>query len=129
MKSSHSESYMIFQSLGFARLMPDQMSYISTCTRPMITKYGKVWSCHEGLPPINSYNPKNNIYSLLHCLSSLNLSAHCLWSPNLTGWWHTARCSHQWIRITPLWGSLVKSYEKLNALYVCLQKIHVHYTA
>ena len=33
--------------------------YISTCTRPMATKHGKVTTYSEGLPPINSHNPLN----------------------------------------------------------------------
>ena len=52
--------------------------------------------------------------------------SQCLWSPNLSRWWHAARSSHPKICMTPKWSGLVRSRDKLNTLYLHLQKTHEH---
>ena len=101
LKSSHSKSYI-------------RSFYISTCTRSMATKHGKVVTVHEGRRPINSYNPLNSHNPPL--------------SQYLTGWWHTVRNYHRYICKCPQWRDHVKSHDKLNTLYFHLQKIYGHQT-
>ena len=52
----------------------------------------------------------------------------CLWSSNLSGWWHTARSSlhkFKWpLHEVVLWSHIFK----LNTLYLHLQKTHGHQT-
>ena len=104
--------------------------YISTSTRPITTKHYKVATYLKGLLPINSHNPLN-IWSrdvqwqIINIISPLS---KYLWSPNLSGWWHTARSFHSLIRMNPQYGGLVRSSEKLITLYLHLLKIQGHQT-
>ena len=96
----------------------------------MATKHGKVVTLHEGLPPINSYNPLNicsreSIWQIMNIKPPLS---RCVWSQDLSGWWHVARSSNLWIRVTPQWSGHVRSHGKLNALYLHRQKTRGHQT-
>ena len=67
-----------------------QILYISTFTRPMVTKHGEV------IPLKTEYNP------LSMCLGEVTWQvqniispiSQCLWSQDLSLWRHTARISH-----------------------------------
>ena len=48
----------------------------------------------------------------------------CPWSPNLSGWWHTAKKSHSEIHMTPQWGGIERSRHKLNQFCLHLQKTY-----
>ena len=50
---------MFLQSLGLVRLPDKSNMLIFTCTKPMVTKRGKVLTYHEGVPHIESHNPLN----------------------------------------------------------------------
>ena len=56
MKRSHSLCYLISQSRGIVRSRDMLNTYISTCTRPMATKHGKLVTRRDGLPRIIHIN-------------------------------------------------------------------------
>ena len=59
MKTTHSRSHIILQLHDFLCHVAYSILYISTLTRPMATKHGKVATFHKGIPPINSHNYLN----------------------------------------------------------------------
>ena len=71
--------------------------------RQMGTKNGKVVTYFERLSPANSQNSLN-VWSRKVTWKIKNTFplSQCLWPPNLSGWWHTARSSHPQICIDPL---------------------------
>ena len=88
----------------------------------MATKRGKEVTLHEGLQLIHSHNLLN-MWSRDATWQIINISPllQCPWPLNLIRWWHTVTSSHPQ-------GSLVRSCDKLNALYLHLQKTHGHQT-
>ena len=40
-----------------------------------------------------------------------------LWSPNLSGWWHSAESLHLWTGITHQFSSFLRSRDKVDTLY------------
>ena len=88
----------------------------------MATKHGKaVTLAREGLQPINSHNPLN-MYSCEAMLQIKNifLLSKCLWPHDLSGWQNTGT--------TPQCGGHVRSRDKLNLLYLHLQKTYENQT-
>ena len=67
----------------------------------------------ERLPPINTSSREVTWQCKTYIISPLS---QCLWSPDLSGWWYTARSSHPWIPMTTQWGGLTSSRDKLNIL-------------
>ena len=105
----------------------NKMFYISIFT--MATKHGKMVTYVEWLPPRNSHNP-SNMWSreVMWQIKNISPIPQCQWSLNLLGWWHTVMSSHTYIRMTPQWGGLVRSRDKLNALHFHLQNTHGYQT-
>ena len=55
---------MIVNHMVLRGHVTNQICYISTCTRTMDTKQGKVATYCEGLPPINQKKLKNTLWTL-----------------------------------------------------------------
>ena len=86
--------------------------HISTCTRPIATKHGKVVIYQEGHPPINLHNTLNMRsrdvkWQIKNIVSPLS---QYLWSPHLPLWWNTTRNSHTHKCTWPLKESVFKCY-------------------
>ena len=109
------------KSRGFVR----SCEKISTCN-----KHAKMVTGRTGLPLMTLYKPVNMWSHEItwHIKNIASPVSQCLWSPNLSGWWHNARSSHPYILMTSKWGGLVRSRDKLNTLYPHLWKTHGHQT-
>ena len=70
---------------------------------------------------LNTSSPLVQIKNISQLLQSL-------WLQDLSEWWHIARSSHPWIRMTPEWCGYLRSGDKLNTLYLHLQITHEHQT-
>ena len=107
----------------------NKIIHISTGTRLIATKNSKVATYCRWLLSINSQKPFN-MWSreVMRQIKNISPLSQSLWSPNLSGWWHPTRSSHLRMCMTPKRGSLVGSRDKLNTLYLHLQKTHGHYT-
>ena len=89
----------------------------------MATKHGKVVNLHENHQTINPHNPLNM------CSQEVTWQTKNIISPqDLSKRWHTPRSSNPDISITSQWGH-VRSRDKLNTLYLHLQKTHRHQTS
>ena len=114
MRSSNSRSYIILQPRSFW----GHVTHI----------LGKVVTYCEWFLPIKWYIPLNmwsreftqKIKSFIFPLSQSVLSS------NMSEWRQTARSSQSLILLTSQWGSLVISCDKLNMLYIHLQKTYPH---
>ena len=80
----------------------------------MATKHDKVVTYCEGLPHINSHISKMQSLRSCNNLKTISLLSQCMWSPNLSGWFHTARRSQPYISMTHQWGCFMSSRDKVS---------------
>ena len=96
--------------------------YISNCYGSMATKYGKLVTRREGFPLINSHNPLN-MCSLGHVTNSKYVfTVTMLMVTRLIMVVRIARSFHPWFCMTLQWGGYARSRNKLNTLYLYLEK-------
>ena len=85
---------------------------ISLLKESMSTKPGRTVNYRKGLLPIQSHDPLITWSSKIMWQTKTNIFplSQCLWPPNLTGWWHTMRCSeplhHMILPSRILWGNV-----------------------
>ena len=92
-------------------------THISTTTKPMATKFGRVVTYHERLPPIKSHDPltKWPFEITWQTKIILSLLPECLRPPNLVRLWNTLRSSSY----LTLWS---------RVLYLHYQSVYGHQT-
>ena len=93
----------------------------------MATKHCKIVTYRGELSPINPINSLN----MWPCevtwqIKNISPLSQFLWLPNLSGYQHTKRSSHPKICMTPQWGGLPGTLDKLNNLYLHLQRLQEH---
>ena len=86
----------------------------------------RLWVTVASFDSLNSHKPLNMpsrevTWQIKNIISSL---LQCLRSPNLSGWGVTATSSHPKVSITSPWGGLVRTPDKINILYLHLQRTH-----
>ena len=83
------------------------------------------WFTKRGVRPINSHNPLNmSSREITEQIKNLSPLSQCLWSQDLPVWWYKVNSSHKQICVNPQCGDHVRSRDKLNTLYLHLQKTH-----
>ena len=106
----------------------NSICHTSTCTRPMVTKHGKVVTYCESLLPINSQNPVN----MGHVRSRDKLTTFYLHYHNAYGHLTCPSGDLTWgapiHKLAWLLNEAVRSSDKLNTLHFQLQKTHAYQT-
>ena len=116
MKSSHSWSYMNFQSRDFMSSHNRFYLQISTFAKANATNHGKMVIYCGRIPHINSHDPfKIRLRKVMWKIKNIiTLLSKWLWPINFLRWLPIARSPHQYIRMTPQLGAHRRSRKEYS---------------